>query len=91
VPVRPSTSRNTHSKGISSATATLQASPFKTNFSWLIFASYWQAKEINRVILDCDPDAAGVDLTLLEHISPAGWDNILLYGEYVLNRQLVRL
>jgi TnpA family transposase len=59
----------------------------------LIMASiiYWQAKEINRVIHECDPDAAGVDLTLLEHISPVGWDNILLYGKYVLNRQLVRL
>jgi hypothetical protein len=46
---------------------------------------------MNRVIQECDPDAAGDDLTLLEHISPVGWDNILLYGEYVLDRQLVRL
>jgi hypothetical protein len=30
-------------------------------------------------------------LTLLEHISPVRWDNILLYGEFVLDRQLVRL
>lgn len=52
---------------------------------------YWQAKEINRVLQEYEPDMAGVDLTLLEHISPVGWDNILLYGEYVLNRQLVRL
>lgn len=59
----------------------------------LIMASiiYWQAKEMSRVIQECDPDAAGVDLTLLEHISPVAWDNILLYGEYVLDRQLVRL
>jgi hypothetical protein len=27
---------------------------------------------------------------LLEHISPIGWENIILYGEYVLNRNLVR-
>lgn len=52
---------------------------------------YWQAKEINRVILEALPVAAGVDLSLLEHISPIGWDNVLLYGEYVLNRSLVRL
>lgn len=59
----------------------------------LIMASiiYWQAKEMNRVIQECDPGVAGVDLTLLEHISPVGWDNILLYVEYVLDRQLVRL
>ena len=50
---------------------------------------YWQAKEINRVILECDPDAAGVDLALLEHISPIGWENVVLYGEYVLNRKLI--
>jgi TnpA family transposase len=36
---------------------------------------YWQAKEINRVILECDPGGAGIDLSLLEHISPIGWNN----------------
>jgi hypothetical protein len=51
---------------------------------------YWQAKGINRANLEAEPEAAQVDLTLLEHISPIGWDNILLYGEYVLNRNLVR-
>jgi hypothetical protein len=50
---------------------------------------YWQAKEISRVILECDPEGVGIDLSLLEHISPIGWDNVLLYGEYVLNRNLV--
>jgi hypothetical protein len=44
-----------------------------------------QSKEINRVILECDPNGAEVDLSLLEHISPVGWENIILYGEYVLN------
>jgi hypothetical protein len=55
---------------------------------------YWQAKEINRVLLECEPEVAGVDLSLLEHISREppgrGWENIILYGEYVLNRNLVR-
>jgi hypothetical protein len=51
---------------------------------------YWQAKEINRVILEEEPEATSVDLSLLEHIRPIGWDNVLLYGEYVLNRSLVR-
>ena len=51
---------------------------------------YWQAKEINRVLLEEDSEGAGVDLSLVEHISPIGWENIILYGEYVLNRNLVR-
>jgi hypothetical protein len=51
---------------------------------------YWQAKEISRVILEGDPDGSGIDLSLLEHISPAGWENITLYGEYVLNPNLIR-
>lgn len=51
---------------------------------------YWQANEISRVIQERDPQAAEIDLSLLEHISPIGWENIVLYGEYVLNRSLVR-
>lgn len=50
---------------------------------------YWQVKEIGRVILEGDPKAAGVDLSLLDHLSPIGWENVILYGEYVLNRHLV--
>ena len=58
----------------------------------LLIASiiYWQAKEIHRVILEGNPEEAKVDLSLLEHISPVGWDNVLLYGEYVLDQDLVR-
>jgi TnpA family transposase len=50
---------------------------------------YWQAKEINRLLLEEDAEGAGVDLSLVEHVSPIGWENIILYGEYVLNRNLV--
>ena len=52
---------------------------------------YWQAKEINRVLNECEPELAGVDVSLLEHISPIGWENVILYGEYVLNRDLIQL
>ena len=41
---------------------------------------YWQAKEINRVLLYGEPEKAGVDVSLLEHISPIGWENVLLYA-----------
>ena len=58
----------------------------------LILASiiYWQAKEINRVVLECDPEGNKIDLKLLEHISPITWDNVILYGEYILDKDLVR-
>jgi TnpA family transposase len=51
---------------------------------------YWQAKEIHRILLEGNPEGRGIDLSLLEHISPIAWDNVILYGEYVLNRNLVQ-
>lgn len=51
---------------------------------------YWQAKEIERVVTTCDPKENGVDLSMLEHISPIEWENVLLYGEYVINRRLIQ-
>ena len=51
---------------------------------------YWQAREISRVLSQCDPVANGVDLSLLEHVSPIEWDNVVLYGQYFLDRKLVR-
>jgi TnpA family transposase len=59
----------------------------------LILASiiYWQAKEINRVVVECDPEGAGVDLSLLQHISPITWDNVILYGEYMMDPKLIKV
>ena len=51
---------------------------------------YWQAKEIDRVLNECDPEGNGINVSLLEHISPIEWENVVLYGEYVLNRDLIR-
>ena len=34
---------------------------------------YWQAREISRVLSQRDPVADGVDLSLLEHVSPIEW------------------
>jgi hypothetical protein len=51
---------------------------------------YWQAREISRVLTQCDPVADRIDLSLLEHLSPIEWDNVVLYGQYVLDRKLVR-
>jgi TnpA family transposase len=43
--------------------------------------TYWQAKEIDRVLNECDPAGNGINLALLEHISPIEWDNVILYAE----------
>ena len=51
---------------------------------------YWQAKEIHRVLLECPPEE-DLDLTMLKHISPITWDNVILYGEYVINRKWIKL
>ena len=51
---------------------------------------YWQAKEITRVIRCCNPQDHAIDLSLLEHISPIEWDNVILYGQYVLDRGRIR-
>ena len=50
---------------------------------------YWQSKEIGRVIDECDPESSGINLSMIEHISPIEWENIILYGEYILNRSLI--
>ena len=69
----------------------LQAQLNTSNCLTLIMACiiYWQAKEIGRVIQECDPHSVNI-VSMLEHISPIGWENVILYGEYVLNRNLVR-
>ena len=48
---------------------------------------YWQAKEISRVVRGCGPE---IDISMLEHVSPIEWDNIILYGQYVLDRGRIR-
>jgi hypothetical protein len=50
---------------------------------------YWQIREIDTVLHHWDPVEDGVDASLLPHMSPIGWDNIVLYGEYALDRSLV--
>jgi Tn3 transposase DDE domain len=51
---------------------------------------YWQACEISRVLSECDPVADGINLSVLEHVSPIEWDNVVLYGQYILDRKLSR-
>jgi TnpA family transposase len=51
---------------------------------------YWQAKELSRVVRCCNPEGDQIDVSLLEHVSPIEWDNVILYGQYVLDRNRVR-
>lgn len=51
---------------------------------------YWQSKEIHRVILECPPEEE-LDTTLLKHISPITWDNVVLYGEYLIDDRWIIL
>jgi TnpA family transposase len=50
---------------------------------------YWQAQEITRVVALAEERGHELDTALLEHISPIEWDNIVLYGEYMLDRKRV--
>jgi hypothetical protein len=53
---------------------------------------YWQAKEISRVVRWYQPKEGEekIDVTLLEHVSPIEWDNVILYGHYILDRAQIR-
>jgi len=51
---------------------------------------YWQIKEIERVLTTFDPGEEQLEVRLLEHISPVKWENVVLYGQYVLNPSLVQ-
>ena len=43
------------------------------------------------MVKDGDPEGAGVDLSLIEHISPITLSDVILYGVYVLDRDRVQL
>ena len=51
---------------------------------------YWQAREISAVLSRCDPEEDDVDVSLLKYVSPVEWDNVVLYGQYILDRKLIR-
>lgn len=51
---------------------------------------YWQAKEMDQVLNEYDYQSCGINTKLLEHVSPIEWENVVLYGEYVLDRELIQ-
>ena len=56
----------------------------------LACVAYWQAKEISRVLKIGIPEGEDIDNSLLEHVSPIEWENVILYGQYVLNPDDIR-
>ncbi len=51
---------------------------------------YWQAREMMRVCEQCDPIGQGINLHLLKHVSPIEWNNLILYGEYFIRKDLIQ-
>ena len=51
---------------------------------------YWQAKEIAHIINKYGYELDKKSLAMLPHISPIGWDNVILYGEYILDKSLIK-
>ena len=51
---------------------------------------YWQAREITRVLKNTELDPVQFDPNLISHISPIGWDNVILYGQYHIDPRLIR-
>jgi len=44
------------------------------------------------VVLECNLEVNVIVPKLMEHfIAPLAWDNVILYMEYVLNRNLIKL
>ena len=68
----------------------LQNYPQATGTRPLAAIIYWQIREIDTVLRHWDPEDEGIDPALLPHISPIGWDNVILYGEYALDPGWVR-
>lgn len=51
---------------------------------------YWQAKEIKRIISEGGDELDPACLAILPHVSPIGWDNVIFYGEYVVDKRLIK-
>jgi hypothetical protein len=51
---------------------------------------YWQTREMKRTIDEHGQHLDELTLSMLAHVSPVSWDNVLLYGEYVVDKSLIR-
>ena len=51
---------------------------------------YWQSKEMMRVCEAYDAAGQGIDLSLLKHVSPIEWSNLILYGDYQIKKSMIK-
>jgi TnpA family transposase len=56
----------------------------------LACAIYWQAKEISRVLKMAIAEGEDIDISLAQYVSPIEWDNVILYGQYVIDPARIR-
>ena len=72
-------------------TLRVYASRFSPGFLSSIYASTANFfSSANLTIQTDNPEEADIGFSLLAHISPIEWSNVVLYGENKLNRDLVR-
>ncbi len=43
-----------------------------------------------RVVQMGMPEGEDIDISMLEHVSPIEWENVILYGQYVLDPNRIR-
>ena len=51
---------------------------------------FWQSNEINNLIKTPEFSEEGFNVELIEHISPADWSNLVLYGEYIIKKSSIK-
>ena len=51
---------------------------------------YWQARTLEQLIQSDEWNTLGFNPNLIQYISPVCWDNVVLYGEYVINKNLIK-
>jgi hypothetical protein len=50
---------------------------------------YWQILQIDEVARFWDLESEGIDPSFLAYLSPIRWDNVILCGQYAMDRNLV--
>jgi hypothetical protein len=50
----------------------------KISFKDVGVTVYWQAKEISRVLKIGIPEGEDINISLLKHVSPIEWENVIL-------------
>ena len=66
----------------------------KTILTKRFFVYYFFKRDKNVLLQDPVPffePGNNIDLSMTKHICPIAWENIILYGDYILNREKVKI